>query len=42
MSGERANTGLFSVVDRPWKDALAEMKKTNDAIYDVELGRRAP
>jgi hypothetical protein len=42
MSGERANTGLFSVVDRPWKDAVKEMKKTNDSIYDVELGKRAP
>jgi hypothetical protein len=42
MSGERANTGLFSVADRPWKAALEEMKKTNDAIYDVELGNRAP
>ncbi len=42
MSGERANTGLFSVVDRPWKDALDEMKKTNDGIYEVELGQRAP
>jgi len=41
-SGERANTGLFSVADRPWKDALQEMKKTNDAIYDVELGQAAP
>ena len=42
MSGERANTGLFSVTDRPYKDAVEEMKKTNDSIYDVELGQRAP
>jgi hypothetical protein len=42
MSGERANSGLFSVADRPWKAALEEMKKTNDTIYDVELGKSAP
>ena len=42
MSGERANTGLFSVADRPWKGMLAEMMKTNDTIYQVELGQRPP
>ena len=42
VGGERANTGLFSVADRPWKAALEEMKKTNDTIYDVELGKSAP
>ena len=29
FSGERANTGLVSVTDRPWKPMLAEMMKTN-------------
>ncbi|MEI9998957.1 MAG: sugar-binding protein [Verrucomicrobiota bacterium] len=42
MSGERANTGLFSVTDRPWKPMVEEMKKTNDSIYEVELGKRPP
>jgi hypothetical protein len=41
-SGESANTGLFSVTDRPWKGMLSEMMKTNYEIYDVLLGRRAP
>ena len=41
-SGESANTGLISVTDRPWKDAVEEMAKTNHTIYDVLLGKRAP
>lgn len=41
-SGESANTGLFSVTDRPWKPMLEEMAKTNHDIYEVLLGRRAP
>jgi hypothetical protein len=41
-NGERANTGLFSVADRPYKPMLEEMKKTNDAIYDVWLGGKTP
>lgn len=41
-NGERANTGLFSVADRPWKAMVEEMKKTNDGIYDVWLvGKKA-
>ena len=40
--GESANTGLLDVTDRPWKPMLAEMIKTNYAIYDVELGNKAP
>ena len=42
MSGERANTGLFSVTDRPWKPMLAEMMKTNYDIYNVLAGTRPP
>ena len=38
--GERANTGLLSVTDRPYKDALAQMMLTNYGIYDVVLKRR--
>jgi hypothetical protein len=42
MDGERANTGLISVADRPWKAMLAEMMKTNYSIYQVELGEQSP
>lgn len=41
-SGESSNSGLISVADRPWKPMLAEMMKTNDAIYEVLLGRKPP
>ena len=41
-NGERANTGLISVTDRPWKPMLAEMMKTNDNIYAVWLNGQAP
>ncbi len=39
-NGESYNTGLVSVADRPWKDMLAEMMKTNHTIYDLLLGKR--
>ncbi len=38
--GEKANTGLFSVADRPYKNFLAEASTANYGIYDVLLGRR--
>jgi hypothetical protein len=41
-NGESYNTGLLSVADRPWKDMLAEMMKTNHTIYDLLLGKRSP
>lgn len=41
-SGEGANSGLFSVADRPWKPMLEEMAKTNHGIYDVLSGKRPP
>ncbi len=41
-NGESYNTGLISVADRPWKEMLAEMIKTNHSIYDLLLGKRAP
>jgi len=41
-SGESANTGIFSVADRPWKPMAEEMAKSNNAIYDVLLGKKAP
>ena len=40
FGGERSNTGLISVTDRPWKPAVAEMAKTNNSIYDVVTGMR--
>lgn len=42
FDGERANTGVLAVTDRPWKAALAEMMKTNYDIYKVWLGERPP
>lgn len=41
-NGESYNTGLISVADRPWKDMLEEMMKTNHGIYDLLLGQRKP
>jgi hypothetical protein len=41
-NGESYNTGLVSVADRPWKDMLTEMMKTNHGIYDLLLGKRSP
>ncbi|MDQ2730598.1 MAG: CBM9 family sugar-binding protein, partial [Armatimonadota bacterium] len=41
-NGERANTGLFNVADRPYKDFLAEASTSNYGIYDVLLGKRPP
>lgn len=40
--GENGNTGLFDIADRPWKDAVTEMAKTNHDIYAVVLGERPP
>jgi hypothetical protein len=42
IGGERSNSGLISVADRPYKPALAEMLKTNYHIYDVIAGKVAP
>jgi len=41
-SGESYNTGLISVADRPWKEMLAEMVKTNHTIYELLFGKRPP
>ncbi len=41
-SGESANTGIFSVADRPWRPMVEEMAKSNHTIYDVVLGKRPP
>lgn len=39
-NGEKANTGLFSVTDRPYKDFLEEASTANYGVYDVLLGRK--
>jgi hypothetical protein len=41
-NGEAGNIGIISGVDRPYKEALAEMMKTNYDIYSVVLGQRPP
>ncbi len=41
-NGENANTGLFNVADRPYKDFLAEVSQANNGVYDVLLGQRPP
>ena len=42
FDGERANTGVLSVTDRPWRGALDEMVKTNHDIYRVWFRERPP
>ncbi len=42
FNGEAANTGLVNVADRPYREFLAEVMKTNGSIYDVILGSRPP
>ena len=42
FDGERANTGVLSVTDRPWRAMLDEMMKTNYDIYKVELDGQPP
>ncbi len=42
FNGEGANIGLINVVDRPYRDFLAEVKASNDGIYEVVFGRVAP
>lgn len=41
-TGERYNTGLINVADRPYKQFLQGVKQSNDEIYDVLLGNREP
>ncbi len=36
-TGERANTGIFSVTDRPWKDFLAEVAEANRQVGKIVL-----
>ncbi|WJH32811.1 hypothetical protein N6H14_21405 [Paenibacillus sp. CC-CFT747] len=41
-TGERYNTGLVNVADRPYKGFLQGVKQSNDDIYSVVLGQREP
>jgi hypothetical protein len=41
-NGEKANTGLLNVADRPYKDCLDEMCKANYRVYEVLLGNEKP
>jgi hypothetical protein len=41
-TGEKANTGLFSVTDRSWKNFVAEIVKTNKDMWNVLTGKREP
>jgi len=41
-NGESCNTGLFSVVDRPYGDMIDEMAKSHQKIYDVIQGKSEP
>ena len=42
FNGEAGNSGLIAVTDRPWTDAVAEMRKTNLGIYPVWFGEAPP
>ncbi|HEV7301310.1 MAG TPA: sugar-binding protein [Tepidisphaeraceae bacterium] len=42
FDNEAANIGLLNVADRPYKDFLAEVMKTNYDVYSVILGQRPP
>jgi hypothetical protein len=42
FDGERANTGILSVMDRPWRPMLEEAIQTNYRIYDVWLEGKEP
>ena len=41
-AGEKANTGLLNVADRPYKDCLEGMCQANYRIYDVLLNGAPP
>ena len=41
-SGEMANSGIFSVADRPYGEFVRQARQTNLDIYRVVLGERPP
>jgi len=42
LNGERNNTGLLNVADRPYKDMISQMALTHHDIYDVWLEGKKP
>lgn len=42
LTGERYNTGLINVADRPYKTFLEGVMQTHHDIYDVMLGNKEP
>ncbi len=42
LNGERANTGLFGVTDRPYKDMIEQMAIANRDVYHVWLDGQRP
>ena len=42
LNGEAFNIGLINVADRPFKEMIQHMVVTNNEIYEVMLGKRAP
>src|SRR5690606_8983552 len=42
FNGEANNTGLVNVADRPYKEFLAEVMKTNYDLWSVIIGEREP
>ena len=42
LNGERANTGLFNVADRPYRALFTEMNQAHATLYDVWLAGRKP
>ena len=42
LNGERNNTGLFNVADRPYRDLVTEMNQSHQTLYDVWLADKPP
>ena len=42
FNGEGFGIGLLNVADRPYKDFLSSVMKTNYSIYDLLLGKKTP
>ena len=42
LNGERSNSGLFNVADRPYRDMVDEVVLAHHDIYDVWLRGKAP
>ncbi len=42
LNGERANSGIFNVADRPYRDLVEGMLATNNRIYEVWLDGKEP